>query len=330
MLLQNSNILYVHRSILLCLHRNITKKAKLEHVGLLNQCKTDTNYETGQTFLHRVFAYRGVILYPWTAHIYERNRETSNKLQQHPDESRGIKQSIPKRETYYQVLVDSRDSAHISAHSEAVTFLTNSGNESQSLHTIPGIDYVSHEDIIPYTSFENIPLHHELFEKFLVRSKKQLLQATETLNTWQKKNHLCLELTNVHRETTDNIRVTAMPFFLGVKESPNSSQPSDYWWRYCIRIENLGVTSVRLLERYWRIISNGTVKTKRGRGVVGREPLLNSDQPAFQYSSHVSLHTATGQMWGTYRLEREDGEPFDVRIPAFSLESTLSTPESDK
>jgi len=46
---------------------------------------------------------------------------------------------------------------------------------------------------------------------------------TETLIKWQNKHHNCLELTKVHRETTDNIRVTAMPFFLGVKVSVSKS-----------------------------------------------------------------------------------------------------------
>lgn len=35
--------------------------------------KADGNYETGQLFLHRVFGYRGVVLFPWTARIYDRD-----------------------------------------------------------------------------------------------------------------------------------------------------------------------------------------------------------------------------------------------------------------
>lgn len=42
-------------------------------------------------------------------------------------------------------------------------------------------------------------------------------KPTDTLLTWKEKNHACLELSKVHRETTDGIRVTAMPFYLGYK-----------------------------------------------------------------------------------------------------------------
>lgn len=95
-----------------------------------------------------------------------------------------------------------------------------------------------------------------------------------------------------------------------------------FQWRYCIRLENLGELSVQLRERHWRIFSlSGTLETVRGRGVVGQEPILSPRLPAFQYSSHVSLGATSGHMWGTFRMEREDGHTFDCRIPPFSLES---------
>ncbi len=31
-----------------------------------------------------------------------------------------------------------------------------------------GLDYVSHEDILPYNSTEQAPIQHELFERFLM------------------------------------------------------------------------------------------------------------------------------------------------------------------
>ena len=34
-----------------------------------------------------------------------------------------------------------------------------------------GLDYVAHEDVVPYTSTEtSTPIHHELFDKFLIAS----------------------------------------------------------------------------------------------------------------------------------------------------------------
>ena len=43
--------------------------------------------------------------------------------------------------------------------------------------------------------------------------------ANDTLKDWQKKNHPFLELSEVHRETTENIRVTVTPFYLGAEVS---------------------------------------------------------------------------------------------------------------
>eukprot|EP00064_Thunnus_orientalis_P004967 superscaffoldBa00000473_g4980 len=237
-----------------------------------------------------------------------------------------------KTHTYYQVLIDTRDCPHISQRSqtEAVTFLANH-DDSRALYAIPGLDYVSHEDILPYNSTEQVPIQHELFERFLmynpaksfcVLSKYMCVfcpsldaaappfTARDTLKAWQEKNHPWLELSDVHRETTENIRVTVIPFYMGMR------------WRYCIRLENMGNEVVQLRERHWRIFSlSGTLETVRGRGVVGREPVLSKEQPAFQYSSHVSLQAPSGHMWGTFRIERTDGSHFDVRIPPFSLES---------
>jgi hypothetical protein len=46
---------------------------RLAEVGKLEPIKLKGNYDTGQMFLHRVFGYRGVILFPWTARVYDRD-----------------------------------------------------------------------------------------------------------------------------------------------------------------------------------------------------------------------------------------------------------------
>ena len=102
--------------------------------------------------------------------------------------------------------------------------------------------------MIPYQTFETTALSHELFDKFLARTEDGGFDALDTLKAWQKKNHTFLELSDVHIETTNNIRITVIPFYMGKKESPSSSV---YWWRYCIRLENLGELSVQLRERHW-------------------------------------------------------------------------------
>ncbi|XP_054280360.1 polymerase delta-interacting protein 2 isoform X1 [Macrosteles quadrilineatus] len=341
---------------------------RLSEVGRLDAPKLSGNYETGQLFLHKVFGYRGVILFPWLARVYD--RDIPNKRAKPSAMSSDYGETTPpdspcssgsqwcdltedrlkiffiynqqdykwilnvepetpsaagkevksKTHTFYQVLIDARDCPFIRAQTEAVTFLGNQ-DSSRSLYAIPGLDYVAHEDILPYTTTEKQPLQHELFDKFLLYQpdKDPPFGAQDTLRAWQKKNHPWLELSDVHKETTENVRVTVIPFYMGCRDSQTSSV---YWWRYCIRLENLGDMSIQLRERHWRIFSlSGTLETVRGRGVVGQEPVLSRAMPAFQYSSHVSLQAPSGHMWGTFRMEREDGYTFDCRIPPFSLES---------
>ncbi|XP_066552468.1 polymerase delta-interacting protein 2 isoform X2 [Amia ocellicauda] len=305
------------------LSRNRPEGKVLETVGVFEAPKQHGKYETGQLFLHSVFGYRGIVLFPWHARLYDRDvtPPTTESKPETPG-THGSKEVKGKTHTYYQVLIDTRDCPHISQRSqtEAVTFLANH-DDSRALYAIPGLDYVSHEDILPYNSTDQIPIQHELFERFLMfnPSKAPPFIARDTLRAWQEKNHPWLELSDVHRETTESIRVTVIPFYMGMREAQNSHV---YWWRYCIRLENLGNEVVQLRERHWRIFSlSGTLETVRGRGVVGREPVLSKEQPAFQYSSHVSLQAPSGHMWGTFRIERTDGSHFDVRIPPFSLES---------
>uniref|UniRef100_A0A6E8V3D3 ApaG domain-containing protein n=1 Tax=Anopheles coluzzii TaxID=1518534 RepID=A0A6E8V3D3_ANOCL len=310
---------------------SIYHNTRLAEVGRLELPKAQGKYETGQLFLHRVFGYRGVILFPWLARVYDRdlpNQAKGNQLEGASSDANDSgsgggntgKEVQKKTHTFYQVLIDQRDCPYIRAQTEAVTFLGNQ-ESSRSLYAIPGLDYVAHEDILPYSSGEQHPLQHELFDKFLAHQpdKDPPFVAQETLRAWQKKNHPWLELSDVHKETTEGIRVTVIPFYMGCRETPAASV---YWWRYCIRLENLGELSVQLRERHWRIFSlSGTLETVRGRGVVGQEPILSPRLPAFQYSSHVSLQAPSGHMWGTFRMEREDGHMFDCRIPPFSLES---------
>ncbi|XP_029462853.1 polymerase delta-interacting protein 2-like [Rhinatrema bivittatum] len=310
--------------------RNKTVNQVLETVGVFETPKALEKYEPGQLFLHRVFGYRGVVLFPWLARLYDRDiaggTVSSSEKSEIPgnkelkSETPGSKELKGRTHPYYQVLVDARDCPHIRAQTEAVTFLA-SHEDTQALYAIPGLDYVGHEDVLPYSSSDPLPIRHELFQRFFTHCPERAppLMAQETLRAWQEKNHQWLELSDVHRETTEQLRITAIPFYMGVRETQNTPV---YWWRYCIRLENLSCETLQLRERHWRIFSlTGTLETVRGRGVVGREPVLSKEQPAFQYSSHVSLQAPSGHMWGTFRIEREDGYFFDCRIPPFSLES---------
>jgi polymerase delta-interacting protein 2 len=209
-------------------------KNRLAEVGRLEIPKAQGQYATGQLFLHRVFGYRGVILFPWLARVYDRDLPNKTKATTEAIANEGSgpptntsKEVHKKTHTFYQVLIDQRDCPYIRAQTEAVTFLGNQ-DSSRSLYAIPGLDYVAHEDVLPYSTAEQHPLQHELFDKFLVYTpeKDPPFEAQDTLRAWQKKNHPWLELSDVHKETTEGIRVTVIPFYMGCRETPAASV---YW-----------------------------------------------------------------------------------------------------
>lgn len=69
--------------------------------------------------LHKVFGYRGVILFPWLARVYD--RDASNKKDSESAGSEGTGDSLSnvgkevkgKTHTFYQVLIDTRDAPYI-------------------------------------------------------------------------------------------------------------------------------------------------------------------------------------------------------------------------
>jgi ApaG protein len=117
---------------------------------------------------------------------------------------------------------------------------------------------------------------------------------------------------------TRGIAVSVEPTYLEAQSSPRNSQ---YFWAYRITIENQGHATVQLLSRHWRIMnSRGEVNEVRGAGVVGEQPTLKPGE-SFEYTSGAPLTTPSGIMTGTYQMETEGGERFEIAIPSFSLDS---------
>ncbi len=121
----------------------------------------------------------------------------------------------------------------------------------------------------------------------------------------------------MYRAVTRSIQVTVEPSFVEDESSPGDGR---YVWAYRIEIVNLGLESVQLRSRFWRITDGiGRTEEVRGRGVVGKEPLLKPGE-SFEYTSGCPLTTPSGIMVGSYQMQTESGEMFVVDIPAFSLD----------
>ncbi|MGH7076548.1 MAG: Co2+/Mg2+ efflux protein ApaG [Acetobacteraceae bacterium] len=122
-----------------------------------------------------------------------------------------------------------------------------------------------------------------------------------------------------YSKTTRGIRVIVRPFYLEDQSEPETNH---FVWAYRVKIENRGDVAVQLLRRTWRITdAHGRVQHVHGAGVVGEQPMLEPGE-AFEYTSGTPLETPTGFMTGAYHMMiTASGEPFDVAIPTFSLDS---------
>lgn len=90
----------------------------LAEVGKLETPKLEGKYETGQPFLHRVFGYRGVTLFPWLASVYDRDvthsKDQTSSSEEPPSGLHQVGREVKgQQHTYYQVLIDSRDCPHV-------------------------------------------------------------------------------------------------------------------------------------------------------------------------------------------------------------------------
>ncbi len=66
--------------------------------------------------------------------------------------------------------------------------------------------------------------------------------------------------------------------------------------------------------------ARGELNEVKGPGVVGEQPILKPGE-SHTYTSGANLNTPWGMMGGSYRMESESGEQFDIEIPTFSLDS---------
>jgi ApaG protein len=120
-----------------------------------------------------------------------------------------------------------------------------------------------------------------------------------------------------YRAITRGIAVSVEVTYLEANSSPGNSQ---YFWAYRVTIENQGRETVQLRSRHWMITnSHGELTEVKGPGVVGKEPFLGPGE-SFSYTSGAPLNTPSGMMGGSYQMESDTGERFDIEIPTFSLD----------
>ena len=115
---------------------------------------------------------------------------------------------------------------------------------------------------------------------------------------------------------TDGVSINVECAYISEQSRPEAGY---FFFAYRVKISNEGEQAVKLVSRHW-VITDALGKTEevRGKGVVGKQPLLTQGQ-SFTYTSACPLPTPTGTMHGSYQMIREDGHEFDAVIAPFKL-----------
>ena len=124
------------------------------------------------------------------------------------------------------------------------------------------------------------------------------------------------EAMQISTAVTDGIRIIVRSRYRAEQSFPAAGR---YAFSYEVRIRNEGLLPARLVARHWIITdSTGKEQEVRGPGVVGEQPLLRPGEH-FDYTSGAVLETASGQMRGSYQMQRPNGSVFDALIAPFLL-----------
>ncbi|KHJ89588.1 hypothetical protein OESDEN_10584 [Oesophagostomum dentatum] len=184
---------------------------------------TDAMYDPGQLFIHKTFAYKGVVVCAFKCRFQEKKTNSSD---------RSVSQG-----RYYQVLIDRSDWAHMGFPVDLTSYLMDGTTRGEKLLTlINGMDCVSHADILPFTTSEREPLDHDLFHRiFDVIDEGKGYKITMKANLFE--NYMASQRSwlaprDVYREVTENIEVTVTTFYLG---SSMVNGQLRHMWRYVIR-----------------------------------------------------------------------------------------------
>ena len=116
-------------------------------------------------------------------------------------------------------------------------------------------------------------------------------------------------------EDTEGISVEVENHYVEGQSRPDHDF---YYFAYKVRITNNSEQPIRVIDRHWFITDGkGSTEQVRGPGVVGEQPEIQPGK-SFEYMSACPLSTKTGNMRGTYGIEKLHSlERIRARIPLF-------------
>ena len=116
----------------------------------------------------------------------------------------------------------------------------------------------------------------------------------------------------------DFINISIETAYLEQHSEPHNNR---FAFSYTVTINNTGDQAAQLISRHWIITdANNAVQEVQGMGVIGQQPRILPGA-SYTYSSGSVLETQAGTMEGSYQMQTDSGDNFDVIIPAFLLKN---------
>ncbi|XP_054290108.1 polymerase delta-interacting protein 2-like [Macrosteles quadrilineatus] len=296
--------------------------SQLVEVGKLETPNTPC-YQAGQLFIHKLFAYRGVIVLPCIGQVFDLDVNGNSGDTHFNMERLGGKDVKCYTKNYYEALIDMRDRPFCRIVNEMAIPKHAASKNDKRLMSCPGLDHLSHDDIIPYKATEQVPFRHEMLGEFFdyTPANEICFEPKDVLKSSLGVNAAFNMKIDVYKRTNDNVKITVIPTYLGYR---NTESTTTYSWNYSVQLENMSDSSIRILKQNWKVTSlHETTDEVFCRGVMGEEVTIDSRAPVFKFISNVNLPTPFGHMIGNFKIEKQDLTKCLCPSPLFLLKSCL-------
>uniref|UniRef100_A0AC35TSH6 ApaG domain-containing protein n=1 Tax=Rhabditophanes sp. KR3021 TaxID=114890 RepID=A0AC35TSH6_9BILA len=280
----------------------------------IGEIKNKGQYKPGQFFIHKSFAYRGVVVKAFDAPVYGSNGKN--------DKEKSV--TIP----HYQCLIHKDDWSSSKLPLDLTQYLSDTPERNQSsMTTVHGMDCVDHSEIMPYNPTSEAGykiMDHDIFERLFEPSDKNQkafssFSIRKTLiEPYEKKKMSWMAPQSVHKYVSENIEITITTFYLGHVQK--LSNPT-HTWRYVIKLKNLTDKPITLLEQTMKLYTTQATKHINQTGTDGIVTILPTKRPCIKFCRNVEIaHAKGGYLWGKLKFTKEDGTKFDFQISSVPLE----------
>ncbi|KAL8591570.1 hypothetical protein ACOMHN_055537 [Nucella lapillus] len=212
---------------------------------------------TEKVFVHRLFNYRGVVLFPYWAKVLDVDERKAARIASEQGsealevsiDSRG-RSAVERYQLYYQILIDNTSQPlELRKLDSERLMLLHMGNQpiARTLYAYECVDFVPHEDILPEKANPSLPFFNRLFDMcfdYDPYNRDQLTVPyipTMELRAITAQTLPWLTRSVLYCRTVYGAALSVMPLYLG------------WLWRFSVRVENKGEKGLKVHHMRWAI-----------------------------------------------------------------------------